>query len=300
MEKVAQCPVCGHQIFKKYLLCKDYTVSQESFQIVTCQNCNFRFTNPRPAPEAIGQYYQSEAYISHSNTRKGLVNQLYHVVRKRALKGKLKLINRLGEKGAGQSEKKLLDYGCGTGYFLKTAQEDGWKVDGLEPDPGARAQARDLVKQDIQEDIFSPYFEDKRYSVISLWHVLEHVHLLNETIQKLKNRLEEGGKLLIAVPNHLSWEAGVYQEYWAGYDVPRHLYHFSPDTMQRLLEKNGLGIQEKIPMVFDAFYVSLLSGKYKSGRMNFPMAFSRGLWSNLKARRDKNYSSLIYVAHLLK
>ncbi|MEO1654399.1 MAG: methyltransferase domain-containing protein, partial [Bacteroidota bacterium] len=136
--------------------------------------------------------------------------------------------------------------------------------------------------------------------LISLWHVLEHVHRLSETLQKLKRMLDSGGKLLIAVPNHQSWEAGLYREYWAGYDVPRHLYHFSPDTMQRLLEKNGLGIQEKIPMIFDAFYVSLLSGKYKSGYMNFPLAFGRGLWSNLKARGDGNYSSLIYVVGLLE
>lgn len=290
MEQLKQCPVCQSQTFEVYLTVRDYTVSQEQFKIVTCKKCGFRFTNPRPDSEAIGEYYKAESYISHTNTSKGLISKIYQEVRKFTLKGKLNLINRLSpQKG------KLLDVGCGTGMFLNVARENGWKVNGIEPDAGARAIAEETNQIKINDEILSS-FQQETFEVISLWHVLEHIHQLNETIEWLKARLSKDGSLIIAVPNHESKDAKIYQEQWAAYDVPRHLYHFSQNSIKELFAKHGFVLKETLPMKFDSFYVSMLSTKYQSGKINYIKAFADGLKSNYSASKEnQNYSSLIYV-----
>ncbi len=290
MEQINNCPVCQSQTFEEYLTVQDYTVSQEQFKIVTCQKCGFRFTNPRPNDEAIGEYYKAESYISHTNTSKGLISKIYQEVRKFTLKGKLNLINRLyPQKG------KLLDVGCGTGMFLNVARENGWKVNGIEPDAGARAIAEETNQIKINDEILSS-FQNETFEVISLWHVLEHIHQLNDTIDWLKERLSKDGSLIIAVPNHESKDAEIYQEKWAAYDVPRHLYHFSQHTIKELFAKHGFELKETLPMKFDSFYVSMLSTKYQTSKINYIKAFIDGLKSNLNAsKQNQNYSSLIYV-----
>lgn len=290
MEQLNNCPVCQSQTFEAYLTIKDYTVSQEQFKIVTCKKCGFRFTNPRPDGEAIGRYYKAESYISHSNTSKGLISKIYQGVRKFTLKGKLNLINRLFP-----SKGKLLDVGCGTGMFLNVARENGWKVNGIEPDTGARAIAEETNQIKIKGEVLNS-FKNETFEIITLWHVLEHVHELNVTIDWLKERLSKNGSLIIAVPNHESKDAGIYQEYWAAYDVPRHLYHFSQKSIKKLFTNHGFELKETLPMKFDSFYVSMLSTKYQTGNINYLKAFTEGLKSNLAAEgNNQNYSSLIYV-----
>jgi 2-polyprenyl-3-methyl-5-hydroxy-6-metoxy-1,4-benzoquinol methylase len=290
MEQLNNCPVCQSQTFEEYLTVKDYTVSQEQFKIVTCKKCGFKFTNPRPDGEAIGEYYKAESYISHTNTSKGLISKIYQEVRKFTLKGKLNLINRLSPKNG-----KLLDVGCGTGMFLNVARENGWKVNGIEPDAGARAIAEENNQIKIKQEILGS-FENETFEVITLWHVLEHVHELNATIDWLKERLSKEGSLLIAVPNHESKDAEIYQEQWAAYDVPRHLYHFSQKSIKELFANYGFELKEILPMKFDSFYVSMLSTKYQTGKINFLKAFMDGLKSNILAEgNNQNYSSLIYV-----
>ena len=290
MEQLNNCPVCQSQTLKETLTVKDYTVSQEEFKIVTCKKCGFRFTNPRPDGDAIGEYYKAESYISHTNTSKGLISKIYQEVRKFTLKGKLNLINRLSPKKG-----KLLDVGCGTGMFLDVARENGWKVNGIEPDAGARAIAEKTNQIKINDEVLLS-FQHETFDVISLWHVLEHIHQLNETIEWLKARLSKNGSLIIAVPNHESKDANIYQEHWAAYDVPRHLYHFSQNSIKELFAKYGFELKETLPMKFDSFYVSMLSTKYQTGKINYIKAFMDGLKSNLNAsKQNQNYSSLIYV-----
>ena len=290
MEQLNNCPVCQSQTFEETLTVKDYTVSQEQFKIVTCKKCGFRFTNPRPDGDAIGEYYKAESYISHTNTSKGLISKIYQEVRKFTLKGKLNLINRLSpQKG------KLLDVGCGTGMFLNVARENGWKVNGIEPDAGARAIAEQTNQIKIKDEVLLSY-QDETFDVISLWHVLEHIHQLNETIEWLKARLSKDGSLIIAVPNYESKDASIYQEQWAAYDVPRHLYHFSQNNIKELFAKHGFELKETLPMKFDSFYVSMLSTKYQTGKINYIKAFMDGLKSNFNAsKQNQNYSSLIYI-----
>lgn len=290
MERISNCPVCKNNAFDKHLEVQDYTVTQKKFQIVSCKSCGFKFTNPRPDQNEIGEYYKAESYISHTNTSKGLIAKIYHAVRKYTLKSKVNLINRLyAQKG------KLLDVGCGTGMFLNEARENGWDVNGIEPDSGARQIAEEMNKAAIKTEILSS-FQNEKFHIITMWHVLEHVNLLNETVNWLKERITEDGYLIIAVPNHESKDAEIYQEQWAAYDVPRHLYHFSQKSIKQLFEQRGFRLEETLPMKFDSFYVSMLSTKYQTGKINYLKAFIDGLKSNFEAKNNKkNYSSLIYI-----
>ncbi len=290
MEELRNCPVCQNNTFTEYLNVQDFTVSQEKFSIQACKKCGFKFTNPRPDLFKIGDYYKAESYISHTNTSKGLIAKLYHSVRKYTLKGKLNLINRLIQKKG-----KLLDVGCGTGMFLNVCRENGWTVNGIEPDNGARQIAEQINKAAIKTEVLTS-FKNETFDIITMWHVLEHVHLLNETVDWLKERLSDSGYLIIAVPNHESKDAKIYQEYWAAYDVPRHLYHFSQKSIKQLFEQKGFSLKETLPMKFDSFYVSMLSTKYQVGKINYIKAFLDGLKSNLNAESNNgNYSSLIYI-----
>lgn len=257
------CPVCKGAEFKEVLRAKDHTVSGEVFAIQHCASCSHRFTSPVPTQDEIGPYYKSADYVSHTNTSQGLINRIYQVVRKITLKSKRRLITNVSGKSSG----RLLDVGSGAGAFLATMKEAGWQVKGLEPDPDARAVAQKdfgVESQPIEELMTLP---EAQWDVISMWHVLEHVHELDAYLDKFSKLLTADGRLLIAVPNYTSHDAQKYGAGWAAYDVPRHLYHFSPASMQRLLELHGFKLLKMKRMPFDSFYVSMLSERYKGGSM---------------------------------
>ncbi|MFN7912703.1 MAG: class I SAM-dependent methyltransferase [Bacteroidota bacterium] len=290
MKQISKCPVCGSTSFKPFLTCKDYTVSQENFNLVSCDKCCFKFTNPIPDLEDLSKYYKSEDYISHSNTNKGIISKAYKFVRNYTLKAKLKLIQKHVSRGT------VLDYGCGTGMFLKVCQDNGWKAYGMEPDDGARKLGTEMgLNVFSDKERVNTYTNNQKFDVITLWHVLEHVTDLDETLTFFRERLNKGGALVIAVPNYTSFDAQHYKEFWAAYDVPRHLYHFEISTIQKLLSKYGFSLTETRPMKFDSFYVSMLSEKYMTGKINYVKAFLTGLKSNLKAKTANDYSSVIYV-----
>ena len=295
MEKLAQCPICNSEKFSPFLECKDWTVSKNSFTIVSCPACKFRFTNPRPLENDLGNYYQSEEYISHSNTKKGVINFLYQTVRNWTLKQKLKLINSLSPKSEIRNP-KLLDIGCGTGEFLNVCKQNGWNITGIEPSEKARNFGNENYKLEIKEENQLNELSAETFDIITMWHVLEHVPKLNERIIELKKLIKPSGHIIIAVPNCSSFDAQHYQEYWAAYDVPRHLYHFTPANIEQLFSKHDLKLIEILPMKFDAYYVAMLSEKYKNGKTNFVSALWNGFRSNWLAQRDgKTYSSQIYI-----
>lgn len=274
-----------------YLRCKDYTVSGKTFSLVSDEKHEMLRTHPSPKTDELPEYYKSEDYISHTDARRSWFEKIYHLVKNYALKQKLKYINTENpEKG------DLLDIGAGTGDFLAVAKNDGWNVGGIEPNTSARKRAGEKGVSLIEKTEAS-FVRDhaSSYDVITMWHVLEHIPDLEGQLLELKELLKKNGTLFIAVPNFRAYDAKHYGEYWAAYDVPRHLWHFSADAVKSLFSEKGMKVARTIPMKFDAFYVSLLSEKYKNGKMNFFRALWTGWLSNRKAARTGEYSSLIYV-----
>ncbi len=287
-----KCPVCSSSAIQPSLTTADNTVSGKFFSVWECRDCTLRFTQDVPDEESIGVYYKSENYISHTNTSKGLINKLYQQVRKITLQQKRKLVI----KATGLHKGVLLDVGSGTGAFVETMKKSNWQVTGIEPDADARKTAVVLNKTELLDAAVFFDLPAEKYDAITLWHVLEHVHRLHDYIFQLKKILKPEGRIFIAVPNYTSKDAAVYKEYWAAYDVPRHLYHFSPLSMKHLLENHGLKIEQYKPMWYDSFYISLLSSSYKNKKVNYLSAFINGLRSNLAAWRDvKKCSSVIYI-----
>jgi SAM-dependent methyltransferase len=294
-EALLACPVCGSSDLHDKLRVQDKSVSQETFTIQQCAACGFQFTNPRPDAASIGKYYESDAYVSHNSAAQGLVNRVYKAARYFTVRRKVALITQLN----GGQPGRLLDYGCGTGHFLAQAKRTGWQVTGLEPNPRARQDAAARVGQPIQEPAALATLPAGSFDIVTLWHVLEHVHDLNDTLAQLISRLTPGGRLLLAVPNPDSLDAQHYRQDWAAYDVPRHLYHFVPATMRQLLARHGLRLAQTLPLPLDAYYVSMLSEKLRAPeRAGGPLAVLKaGYKSNqYAAQHGGQYSSLLYVA----
>lgn len=282
--------------FKTYVSCKDHLVSGEKFDLLLDDNLDVLITDPKPEEKDLGKYYESEEYISHTDGKKSVVDIVYQLVRNYTLKKKLSLINSFGTEG-----KNILDIGAGTGDFLKICSDNNWKVTGVEPNKSARGIASDKSVQN-GGSFFESVEELKKeenvflgFDVITMWHVLEHVPNLDETIFNLKKLLKPEGVIIIAVPNFKSFDAFYYKEFWAAYDVPRHLWHFSQTAIRRLFFFQAMEVVNTIPMKFDSFYVSLLSEKNKTSKINFIKAFWVGLQSNWKAKKTNEYSSLIYI-----
>lgn len=291
MEKINICPVCDGDSLGTYKEIKDHFLSHETFHLSQCENCGFVFTNPRPEETELEKYYQSDEYFSHSKKKKGLISFLYDTVKNHAINNKYKLISEIKPTG------NILDIGCATGEFLNVFNQKGWVCYGIEPAKNPRDFAIEIYKLDVRDEDDLNNFDKETFDVITMWHVLEHVPKLNERMEQIHKLLKPDGLLLIAVPNYLSWDSKFYGDFWAGYDVPRHLYHFSSKTISRLLSKHNFSISEIKPMKFDSFYVSLLSEKYMHGSLRYFSAFSNGLKSNFAAKKEENnYSSLIYLA----
>lgn len=275
---------------KTNLKIKDYSVSKEEFDLIYDEKLDKYAT--LPVPENLDQYYLSEDYISHTDSKKGLFEKAYHFIKRLMLKKKLRLISSRVVQGS------LLDIGAGTGDFLKQAKNEGWKVTGIEPSPDARRKASEKGI-DLFQNIDS--VSTQKFDAITMWHVLEHVPDLQYQIEWLKYHLNEKGVLFVAVPNFNSLDAKHYKNFWAAWDVPRHLHHFSTKSIKILFEAHGFILEETKPLIFDSFYVSLLSEKYKASSFFQPWsAFLTGLRSNWSARRSGEYSSLIYVLKLSK
>lgn len=265
---------------------RDYSVSKEIFELHHNPEYDLLITFPKPSLEKLPSYYESENYISHTDGKRSLFERMYHLIKKSALRNKIKLINAQSEKG------KLLDIGAGTGDFLVVAKNDGWDTTGIEPSEKAKSIA---ITKGVDFAAGLSDLKDHSFDVITMWHVLEHVPNLDEYILELKRLLKPTGSILIAVPNFKSFDANYYGKFWAAYDVPRHIWHFSKTAIQKLFAEKEMKLVDVLPMKFDSFYVSLLSEKYKTGKMNFIKAFFVGLKSNNTGKQTKEYSSHIYI-----
>lgn len=284
--------MCGGTRLERALTCVDHYATGEMFHLCHCAECGFLFTQDFPSETEIGRYYETPDYISHSDTKKGIVNHTYHYVRRYMLKRKARLV--VSE--AHRKEGRLLDIGTGTGYFPATMKASGWQVQALEKSASARDFARAHFNLEVKPETALSDYAPESFDVITLWHVMEHLEHLNETWEKLHSLLADKGVLVVAVPNCSSYDAHKYGAYWAAYDVPRHLWHFTPDTMQKLGAKHGFILSARHPMPFDAFYISMLTERY----MHHRGAFLRGLWTGTLAGlsslvKKERSSSMIYV-----
>lgn len=290
-ETLDRCPLCGARDPRPALEAEDHSISHEHFHLADCATCGFRFTNPRPGPTAIGRYYESEDYISHSNSRRTLADRLYQVARRWALARKHALV------ATHRTNGRVLDVGCGTGEFLGHLKRKGYLVTGVEPALKAREQA--IAHHAIP---VVPSLDQvpgrEQFHVVTLWHVLEHLSDLRGTLKRLYAVTADDGLLVIAVPDRESWDAHHYGSAWAAYDVPRHLSHFRRSDVKRLATEHGFELISVRPMWLDAPYIAMLSERYRGhGPL---MALIRGVllgtWSNLaSAFTSRPTSSSLYL-----
>lgn len=271
---------------KSYLKVKDHSVSGETFELLYDADLDMLITHPQPSLEELPRYYESVDYISHTDGKRTLFEKMYQFVKGIALKNKLRLINSQSEKG------RILDIGAGVGDFLSVAKNDGWETIGIEPSEKAKAIA---IKKGVSFVNDLSELESHSFDVITMWHVLEHVPDLENQIAILKRLIKPNGTIIIAVPNFKSFDANHYKEFWAAFDVPIHLWHFSKTAIEKLFAKENLKLTEVLPMKFDSFYVSLLSEKYKTGKMDYVKAFYIGWKSNRYGNKKSEFSSHIYV-----
>lgn len=299
MEELEFCPVCKSKKNQTLFNCKDYVSTGESFQIVKCQDCTHQFTNPRPKEAEVSKYYQSDKYISHAGNEKskhGLTYFLYDVIRNYSINRKLRLIKKH------QTNGKLLDLGCGLGYFLNGTKHDGtFEAYGSD----ISKEAIDYVKKQFQIEVKNEDslkdFNKGEFDVITQWHVLEHVYKIDERLQELKYLLNQKGTMFIAVPNSSSWDAKHYKQQWDGYDVPRHIHHFNPTSLKLLLNKAGFSIKEELTLWFDAPYISMRSEYHKgNSKLGFILGGLKGIYSNLRSITTRNPSTILFVVEHTK
>ena len=290
--KIDTCPLCGGQQLEHALNCTDHYASGETFEVVRCVHCNFLMTQKVPVEAEIGKYYETPDYISHSDTQKGLMNRVYHWVRQYMLSRKAALVKHCSKISTGH----LLDYGTGTGYFADTMVRHGWQVNAIEKSPQARAFAKEHFGLTVDTETALPNYPSNNFDVVTLWHVMEHLEHLNEMWETIHRILKKKGVLIVAVPNPDSYDAKKYGEWWAAYDVPRHLWHFRPAVMQQFGAKHGFILEERKPMPFDAFYVSMLTEKYKGSKLSFVKGLWTGTcaWFSALGKKERS-SSMIYV-----
>ena len=284
--------ICGSVTIRKELTCKDFVATGESFDLYRCDSCSFLFTNPRPDINEIGVYYQSDRYVSHAGDKSqfSFMYKVYDIVRDYSIKQKLIHIKSYKPTG------KLMDLGCGLGYFLDGVVKDNtFDAVGVDVSDDAVEYVKKKFGYQVKNETELDSFEQESFDVITQWHVLEHVHTLNERMQQLKRLLKKDGYLFIAVPNSNSWDAKHYHEFWDGYDVPRHLYHFNQKSFNLLMQKHGFKVVETKSMPFDAPYISMRSEVHKGNKLEFVRGAISGLRSTLSASKNNDHSSLLFV-----
>lgn len=286
-----KCPLCNSEDTGAWLQVPDYFLTGEKFELVRCSNCGFLFTQDHPDIEEIGRYYESADYISHNDSAGGISASMYRIAREFMLKRKRKMVCRV----SGLDKGSILDIGSGTGHFLSVMKNGGWQVKGTE----INDKAREFSKTEFGLEVLPPVnigsLPSASFDAISLWHVLEHFQDPFTYASEIKRLLKPGGVCLIALPNCSSFDAGFYKISWAAYDVPRHLWHFTPATFKLFAEKNGFIIRSVRALPLDVFYISILSEKYKKTGFSFMQGILKGVWFYLLSLFNmKGSSSLIY------
>jgi SAM-dependent methyltransferase len=292
MVHINDCPLCSSVNISLYLKCKDHFLSKEVFELFRCQGCGFVFTQDHPEENGSDRYYESDDYISHDDKSPGVLNKIYLLARKIMLTRKREIV----ESAAGLKRGSLLDIGCGTGYFAGAMKNAGWLVTGLEPNK----KAREFSSRKFDLNIISPEqilkLSSDSFDCITLWHVLEHLNNPFQYAGEFVRLLKPEGVCIIAVPNCSSFDAQYYREYWAAYDVPRHLWHFNPHTIRIFSQRSGFKVERQLNLPFDVFYISILSERYRGSIAPLLKGMFIGkLFWILSVFRNQRSSSIIYL-----
>lgn len=289
--EIKACIVCGSTDHQTELLVTDWLVTQEKFNVKRCNKCLFRFTANPPSAEAAGKYYETEEYVEHSDNNDGFINKLYHFGRKWMMKYKLSLIQNL------QTGNRLLDVGSGAGYFLNFMQQSGYAVEGVEISEKAVKGCKDKYNIDAYHP--SRLIGNKieiNVDIITLWHVFEHVYEYDEYFNSFSKLLSKDGRLIIAMPNYKCLEEKIYRTHWNGYDTPRHLWHFTPETFKKFAADRGFEIVKMKSLPLDPFYNSMISASYKKSFTLLPITLLNGILSSILSSISlKHSSSIVYI-----
>jgi SAM-dependent methyltransferase len=289
------CPLCHSTDITLQFTGSDLFMSGELFPVFRCRECGFIFTQSHPGEEGIGRYYESENYISHSGISRGIVNKMYLFARKFMLRKKVRLI----KKSSGLAKGSLLDIGSGTGHFAAEAKKAGWDVRGVEISEKAREFSKLNFDLDVTANTSS--LKDGSFDCITLWHVLEHFQDPAACMKDIHRLLKPEGTCIIALPNSDSFDAKYYKEYWAAWDLPRHLWHFSPEVFNKFSQNSGFEITGIKTLPMDVFYISIISEKYRKSAFSFIRGVVTAKWFFLLTIfRKKKASSLVYVMKVSK
>jgi SAM-dependent methyltransferase len=190
----------------------------------------------------------------------------------------------------------LLDIGSGTGHFISEMKKAGWSVKGIEINAKAREfSASHFGLEIISSEQISTLPSDS-FDCITLWHVLEHFQEPFRYASEILRLLKPGGICVLALPNCSSYDAQYYREFWAAYDVPRHLWHFTPDTFKVFADRTGFDLIGIHSLPLDVFYISTLSEKYKKKKFAFISGIIKAFWfAALSFFSKTRSSSIIYL-----
>jgi 2-polyprenyl-3-methyl-5-hydroxy-6-metoxy-1,4-benzoquinol methylase len=286
--QLGTCPLCGEEKAELYAQAPDRFLpkSGQLYSLRRCVQCNMVYLNPRPREADSGRFYEHAEYLPFASLapNRSLIARLYDLLRRANLSWKRRVVinfwQKTGDKeqraeGGGQRAKghlplatgHLLDVGCGTGEFLAVMKAAGWQVEGLERDERAAAWAREHHQiHVVAGSVAQLAAVTQQYDVITLWHVLEHLYDPGQALEIIGQRLRENGVLLIAVPNIAGIDARLYKANWVALDAPRHLNHFSLDTLARLGSKHGLTLRWWRQLPLDAFFNAVMSEKLAAQR----------------------------------
>lgn len=294
----SSCPCCGGRAYTLLFSCKDYLVSGKEFPLIRCTECGFLFTDQAPLPEELGGYYKSTEYVSHQDEQRGFINRIYRFIRRIMLSQKGRWVKQSMQ---GYFPKTMLEVGAGIGYFARYMQQKGVIISAIEQDEQARFQAEQRLGK-----VLYPYLSDLPteevptggFDLIALWHVLEHIPDFSSHLQSFRQLLSDRGRLILALPNPNSFDAQYYGSHWAAYDVPRHLWHFSPQSVTSLARRFGWKVIAEKSLLLDGFYISILSEQ--NSRNKSLSSLLRGIWVGFRAfihalPNKRKASSIVYV-----
>ena len=286
------CPLCGASEQIPYANCTDFTVSKESFTLMRCQSCGVVYTLDPPSEEQMCRYDKLNLKLKLGDSPTGLTSRLYYHVRSRMLRKKARIV----ESQAYRTSGSLLNYGAKTGFFSHKMERRGWKVTSVEKYHEERLFSLEMFHHRMIDVPDMALLQAGTFDVITMWHVFEHSHHPNELLDRFYELLRPGGILVMACPNIRSTDAMHYGPYWAAYDVPRHLWHFNPNSITGLAYRHGFTLMHHEKMPYDRFYISILSERHLRHRMAFLRGMLQGLrsWRISITKRGRS-SSLVYV-----